>query len=243
MMWHQSMVNIHITIEDTKSISNGAVDGGKIYSQHSKAPNPPKHHLFSSSHFRKVSNVVTKRFMFDASNITRLRKKDVVESPTQDEAISAIMWKRFIELDQSRLCTTTTDCKHPYSAFYTVNLRRRRALLLLQSENMAFGICGHRHRWRPSTTLGFSLGSGDPPTRALVERFFGGGEGGGLVFDDGGGVVEEGAGGGRGGAVFGDDEGGGLVFFGALTVVLSKGAFGGSGGVIEGALALAEALA
>ncbi|KAK9086789.1 hypothetical protein Syun_029183 [Stephania yunnanensis] len=44
-------------------------------------------------------------------------------------------------------------------------------------------------------------------------------------------------------SVYGGGEGGGLVFFGALTVVLSKGAFGGGGGIIEGSLALAEALA
>ncbi|KAK9105327.1 hypothetical protein Scep_022171 [Stephania cephalantha] len=74
-----------------------------------------------------VSNVVTKRFIFDASNIARVREKVVVESPTRDKAISAITWKRFIELDQSRLWTTTTDRKHPYSALYTVNLRMRRA--------------------------------------------------------------------------------------------------------------------
>ncbi|KAK9151107.1 hypothetical protein Syun_009416 [Stephania yunnanensis] len=79
--------------------------------------------------------------------------------------------------------------------------------------------------------------------KALVEQFFGRGEGGGLVFDDGGGVVEEGADRDRGGAVFGGGESEGLVFFGALAVVLSKGAFGGGGGVIEGALALEEALA
>ncbi|KAK9151373.1 hypothetical protein Syun_009682 [Stephania yunnanensis] len=90
-------------------------------------------------------------------------------------------------------------------------------------------------------------------SKALVEQFFGDSEGGdcGEGEGAGGGRGEvffgsgkgEGAGGGRGEVVFGSGEGEGVVFFGALTVVLSKGAFSGGGGVIEGALALPEALA
>ncbi|KAK9147988.1 hypothetical protein Scep_006745 [Stephania cephalantha] len=91
----------------------------------------------------------------------------------------------------------------------------------------------------PSTTLGFSLGAVTTPTRALVERFWAW-RGGGRYSDDDGGVVEEAPAKAVASDFGGGDSGGDRYSSGRWLVVLSKGAFGGGGGVIEGALALAR---
>ncbi|KAK9117443.1 hypothetical protein Sjap_016390 [Stephania japonica] len=73
--------------------------------------------------------VVAKRFVFNASDIARLREKaQNVESPTRVELVSAFIWKRFIEWDRSRSYPTTK----PYSAFHVVSLKKRRATPLAE---------------------------------------------------------------------------------------------------------------
>ncbi|KAK9117444.1 hypothetical protein Sjap_016391 [Stephania japonica] len=78
---------------------------------------------FEATEGHRKDVVVAKRFVFNASDIARLREKARnVESPTRVELVSAFIWKRFIELDRSRSCPTTK----PYSAYHAVNLRKRR---------------------------------------------------------------------------------------------------------------------
>ncbi|KAK9119980.1 hypothetical protein Scep_018073 [Stephania cephalantha] len=72
----------------------------------------------------KDNKFVTKRFVFNATDIARLRDKARnIESPTRIEVVSAFIWKRFVDLNRSK----TRPTSKPYSVFHAMNLRKRRA--------------------------------------------------------------------------------------------------------------------
>ncbi|KAF8378155.1 hypothetical protein HHK36_029492 [Tetracentron sinense] len=73
----------------------------------------------------RKEKIVTKRFVFDASMITALRKKAANESgmgyPTRVEALSAFIWRRFVEVTRGKAGTKRVDI----GIQHAVNLRRR----------------------------------------------------------------------------------------------------------------------
>ncbi|KAK9119972.1 hypothetical protein Scep_018065 [Stephania cephalantha] len=72
----------------------------------------------------KDNKIVTKRFVFNATDIARLRDKARnIESPTRIEVVSAFIWKRFVDSNRSK----TRPTSKPYSVFHAMNLRKRRA--------------------------------------------------------------------------------------------------------------------
>ncbi|KAK9117448.1 hypothetical protein Sjap_016395 [Stephania japonica] len=72
----------------------------------------------------KDKKIVTKRFVFNASDLAMLRDKARnVESPTRVEVVSALIWKRFMESNRSK----TRPTSKPYAVFHALNLRKRRA--------------------------------------------------------------------------------------------------------------------
>ncbi|KAK9108391.1 hypothetical protein Syun_024402 [Stephania yunnanensis] len=72
----------------------------------------------------KDNKIVTKRFVFNATDIARLRDKARnIESPTRIEVVSAFIWKRFVDSNRSKSRSTSK----PYSVFHAMNLRKRRA--------------------------------------------------------------------------------------------------------------------
>ncbi|KAK9119982.1 hypothetical protein Scep_018075 [Stephania cephalantha] len=72
----------------------------------------------------KDNKIVTKRFVFNATDIARLRDKARnIESPTRIEVVSAFIWKRFVDSNRSK----TRPTSKPYSVFHAMNLRNRRA--------------------------------------------------------------------------------------------------------------------
>ncbi|KAK9117441.1 hypothetical protein Sjap_016388 [Stephania japonica] len=71
----------------------------------------------------------TKRFVFNASGIAKLREKarncsSTIESPTRVELVSAFIWKLFVDSNRSKTHPTISK---PYSVFHAINLRKRRA--------------------------------------------------------------------------------------------------------------------
>ncbi|KAK9108382.1 hypothetical protein Syun_024393 [Stephania yunnanensis] len=74
----------------------------------------------------KDNKIVTKRFVFNASNIARLIEKardgSSMKPPTRVEVVSAFIWKRFMNWDRSKSHPTSKS----YSACHAVNLRKRR---------------------------------------------------------------------------------------------------------------------
>ncbi|KAK9117447.1 hypothetical protein Sjap_016394 [Stephania japonica] len=75
---------------------------------------------------KRENKIVTKRLVFNASNIARLREKaqgsSSMKTPTRVEVVSAFIWKRFMSSDQSKSHAT----RKSYSACHAVNLRKRR---------------------------------------------------------------------------------------------------------------------
>ncbi|OVA20486.1 Transferase [Macleaya cordata] len=85
--------------------------------------------------------LVTKRFVFDASKIAELKKRisiaansnggliidNIQEYPmmTRVEAVSAFIWKRFVELDQAKVGVAAAAAARVYSVTHAVNLRTR----------------------------------------------------------------------------------------------------------------------
>ncbi|KAK9119969.1 hypothetical protein Scep_018062 [Stephania cephalantha] len=76
---------------------------------------------------KKGNKIVTKRFVFNASNIARLREKardgSSMKPPTRVEVVSAFIWKRFMNSDRYSKSHPTSKS---YSACHAVNLRKRR---------------------------------------------------------------------------------------------------------------------
>ncbi|KAL2515092.1 HXXXD-type acyl-transferase family protein [Forsythia ovata] len=98
--------------------------------------------------------IMTKRFIFDKEKLAMLKKEAAaasgdgsqVKNPTRVEAVSAFIWKKFMEVAKNKM-----DVKKMYVAVHAVNLRPRTSPPLSEQ---AFGNC-----WRPS--FAFISTSGD----------------------------------------------------------------------------------
>ncbi|OVA20487.1 Transferase [Macleaya cordata] len=84
---------------------------------------------------KKEQQLVTKRFVFESSKIAELKKRSIAaningginniqEYTTRVEAVSAFIWKRFVELDQAKEGVAAATAR-VYSVTHAVNMRTR----------------------------------------------------------------------------------------------------------------------
>ncbi|KAI3977249.1 hypothetical protein MKX01_035979 [Papaver californicum] len=81
--------------------------------------------------------IVTKKFLFEGSKIDELKKMHIMrnntsiddetdnESPTRVEAVSAFIWRRFIDTDQALKVSNGAPSVKMYGAVHAVNMRTR----------------------------------------------------------------------------------------------------------------------
>ncbi|OVA01967.1 Transferase [Macleaya cordata] len=91
---------------------------------------------------KKERQIVTKRFVFEASKKAELKKRSIInvanttnninggcdnilEYPTRVEAVSAFIWKCFVELDQAKEGVAAAPSPRVYSVTHAVNTRKR----------------------------------------------------------------------------------------------------------------------
>ncbi|OVA00046.1 Transferase [Macleaya cordata] len=100
---------------------------------------PPKDDLkgfMSQSLIRTDEEIVTKKFVFGGSKIAELKKRSILnitngsvhhEYPTRVQALSAFIWKRFMDVDQARksAAAAAAAADTVYGAFVAINMRTR----------------------------------------------------------------------------------------------------------------------
>ncbi|XP_022135273.1 vinorine synthase-like [Momordica charantia] len=101
---------------DSDQVSEPLFDGAKYF--------PPKE-IPGLKRSKVILNdkIVTKRFVFDKANIAALRREAAAGSlekpPTRVEAVSAFLWKRFMEINRN----SEQENEKIYAAIHAVNLR------------------------------------------------------------------------------------------------------------------------
>ncbi|OVA16399.1 Transferase [Macleaya cordata] len=83
---------------------------------------------------RTDEEIVTKKFVFGGSKIAELKKRIILnitngsvhhEYPTRVQALSAFIWKRFMDVDQARKSAAAAAAETVHGAFVAINMRTR----------------------------------------------------------------------------------------------------------------------